>query len=101
MPHYRKLVLTDAQHTALRDAVKHHPKGYVREKASALLKVAAGTPAARVATAAYGLVPRDPDTLYSWMNRFEAEGVAGLEVKRGRGRKPAFSPSARRRRGGA
>ena len=45
------------------------------------------------------LKPRDPDTVYSWLHRYEAEGLDGLRIRDGRGRKPAFSPSARRRRG--
>jgi transposase len=40
------------------------------------------------------LKPRDPDTVYSWIRRYQAEGLDGLLIKPGRGRKPAFSPSA-------
>jgi transposase len=34
---------------------------------------------------------RKPDTIYDWLNRFHDEGVAGLSIRPGRGRKPAFS----------
>src|SRR5262249_36061359 len=81
---------------ALRD---HAPKAYLRERAAALLKVAGGQPAAAVA--GRGLLrPRAADTVYAWLNRFAATGVAGLTITPGRGRKPAFSPCAPRRRGG-
>jgi transposase len=40
---------------------------------------------------------RRPDTVYEWVRRYRAEGIGGLAVKPGRGRKPAFSPSARQR----
>lgn len=65
----------------------------------ALLKIAEGMPAARVAR--QGLLrPRDPDTVYTWLDRYQATGHAGLKVRTGRGRKPAFSPSTRDGGGG-
>jgi transposase len=70
------------------------PQAYLRERAAALLKVADGMSAARVAQ--QGLLrPRKPDTLYTWMDRFIDAGIAGLQMRPGRGRKPAFSPSLR------
>lgn len=98
MPTVRVLRITCEVYEDLLYATQHHPKAYVREQASALCKIADGVPAARVASAAYGLTKRRPDTLYAWMDRVEAEGVAGLLVKPGRGRKPAFSPCAAERR---
>jgi transposase len=41
------------------------------------------------------LRPRQPDTVYAWLDRYRAEGIAGLTIRPGRGRKPAFSPSLR------
>ena len=66
---------------------------YLRERAAALLKVAAGQVAAAVARDGL-LRPRHPDTVRDWLGRYLARGVAGLAIDRGRGRKPAFSPSA-------
>jgi transposase len=71
----------------------------MREIASALLKIADGMSGHAVAKHG-GMKPRDPDTIYSWMDKYEAEGIKGLEVQPGRGRKPAFSPSARNGNGG-
>ena len=69
----------------------HHPKPYLREKAAALLKVADGWQVREVAR--FGLLrPRSPDTVAAWLNRYERRGLAGLRVRPGRGRKPAFSP---------
>ena len=77
--------------TRLRDTA---PQAYLRERAAALLKVADGMSAARVAH--QGLLrPRKPDTLYAWIDRFIDAGIAGLQMRPGRGRKPAFSPSLR------
>jgi hypothetical protein len=57
----------------------HDARPYVRERCGAVLKMAEGqTPHA---VARQGLLkPRDPDTLYGWLEVYEAEGVAGLLV---------------------
>ena len=89
-----RLALTPEQRrelVALRDSA---PKPYLRERAAALLKVADGVPAAAAARAGL-LRPRQPDTVYRRLRRSRAEGAAGLHDRPGRGRKPAFSPSAR------
>ena len=87
----RELHLSPADRAALEDLRDHSPKPYLRERAAALLKVADGTPASVVAE--HGLLrPRQPMTLYDWLDRYEAAGLAGLKIRPGRGRKPAFSP---------
>lgn len=96
----RRLTMTPAQRQDLITLRDTGPKPYLRERAAALLKVADGMPAAAVAGAGL-LRPRQPDTIYTWLDRFAAEGVAGLRIRAGRGRQPAFSPPARRRGGGA
>lgn len=93
MPKTRKLTLTTEQSAELSQVRDHHPKNYMRERAAALLKIAAGEVASQVA--AQGLLKaRDPDTVYSWIDAYQAAGVDGLKIKQGRGRKPVFSPSA-------
>jgi transposase len=87
------LVLTSEQRCELERARNHHEKPYVRERATAILKVAAGWSGRRVALNGL-LKPRCPDTVYAWIHRYQAEGLEGLKIKPGRGRKPAFSPSA-------
>src|SRR5687768_8857982 len=93
----RPLALSAAETAALVHLRDHAPKAYLRERAAALLKVAGGQPAAAVARSGL-LRPRAADTVYAWLNRFTAAGVAGLTIQPGRGRKPAFSPCAPRRR---
>ena len=78
-----------AELTRLRDTA---PQAYLRERAAALLKIADGMSAARVARVGL-LRPRKPDTVYAWMDRFIDAGVEGLQMRKGRGRKSAFSPS--------
>lgn len=93
MPKHRTLRLTDEEHATLTHLRDHAPQPYLRERASALLKIAAGIPPALVARTGL-LRARDPDTVYAWLNRWQAEGLDGLPIRDGRGRKPAFSPAA-------
>lgn len=67
-------------------------KPHIRERAAALIKINEGQSAYEVARSGL-LKPRDVDTLYAWLDRFEEEGIDGLNIRPGRGRKPAFSPS--------
>jgi transposase len=79
--------LTPEQERELQWARDHHRKPYVRERATAILKVAEGMSGRQVAL--YGLLrPRDPDTIYRWIHRYKAEGLEGLLIRPGRGRKP-------------
>ncbi len=93
MSQRRTITLTDEQRNELTEVVASHPKPYLRERAAAVLKVGTGSVAYRVALNGL-LKPRDPDTIYSWLDRYKEEGLKGLEIKAGRGRKPAFSPYA-------
>jgi transposase len=86
------LALDAAQEAALVHLRDHHPKPYLRERAAALLQVAAGASARQVAL--HGLYRRrGPKTVHAWVRRYQAHGAAGLVVQPGRGRKPAFSPA--------
>jgi len=91
MPNLRTLKLTIEQKAELEQIRDNHEKSYLRERAAALLKISEGQTPHYVAIK--GLhKKRDPDTVYEWLDRYEADGVAGLQIKEGRGRKPAFSP---------
>lgn len=91
MPHIRQVTLQPAQEQELTWARKHHAKAYVRERAAAILKVAAGTSMRQVA--ANGLLhARTEEAVSEWIDRYLADGLSGLLVRKGRGRKPAFSP---------
>jgi transposase len=96
----RRLTLEPVERETLVQAVKHHGKAYVRERAAALLKIAAGVSAAWVAE--HGLLTRHaPDTVYRWLDRYQREGLAALTIRPGRGRKPTLSPPGAPRAGGA
>jgi transposase len=87
-----RLPLTADQRAELTRLRATAPKPQVRERAAALLKVADGQSAAAVARVGL-LRPRKPATVWRWIRRYRAEGIAGLTDRPGRGRKPAFFPS--------
>ena len=73
----RTLTLTEEQRQELLQLRDHDSRPYVRERGAALLKIAEGQSPHRVATSGL-LKPRDPDTVSAWLDRYQAEGVAGL-----------------------
>ena len=73
----RALTLTEDQRQELLRLRDHDPRPYVRERGAAILKIAEGQSPHRVAHSGL-LKPRDPDTVYAWLDRYETEGVAGL-----------------------
>jgi hypothetical protein len=77
MPKRRTLKLNKEQQRELTHYRDHDPRPYVRERCAALLKVAAGQSAHAVARQGL-LKARDPDTLYQWLDLYEAEGLKGL-----------------------
>jgi len=98
MTQARQVSLTSEQAQELRWARDHHHKAYMRTKAAAILKVAAGQSMRQVA--AHGLLKAfKQDVVSRWIDRYLAEGLSGLKVRAGRGRKPAFSPCEGTHRG--
>ena len=94
MPKRLTISLTEKQRVELRETRDHHAKAYMREKAAAILKMADERLSA-LTVAQHGLLKRrDDNTVRSWARRYLQGGLAELLVHPGRGRKPAFSPSA-------
>jgi len=94
----RTLTLAAEDRTALTDLAKRGLPAYLRERAAAMLKIADHQ--SPHAVALHGLLlPRDPDTVYAWLDAYQEHGIAGLRMQPGRGRHPAFSPSAAGRGG--
>jgi len=91
MPKIIRLELSPSQQAELTAVRDHDPRPYMREKAAALLKISDGQVAAQVAAGGL-LKAHDPDVIYRWLKHWHEQGIAGLVVGKGRGRKPAFSP---------
>lgn len=94
-----QLVLNEQQRAELEDVRDEHPRSYMRERAAALLKIADGMSGLQVAQSGL-LKTRQADTVYRWVRRYEAEGMAGLLVRQGRGRKSGFFPPVSQPAGG-
>ena len=94
MPTRYQLSLTQQQEAELVRARDHAPQPYLRERAAMLLKIAAGQSIRQAATTG-GLKPHHRDSVCGWVARYQREGLAGLLVRKGRGRKPASFPYPR------
>ncbi len=90
----RRVVLDCDQTAALTRLRDTSVKPYLRERASAILKIADGL-SAKVVARERLLRARRPETVCDWLDRFQAGGLSQLGIKAGRGRKPVFSPSDR------
>lgn len=96
----RTLALKTREQRELEYYRDHDAHPYVRERCGALLKIAEG--ATPHAVARQGLLkPRDPDTVYSWLQLYEAEGVAGVLTHQHGGERRRSLRGARGRERGA
>src|SRR5437764_3231106 len=92
------LQLSSEQRGELERMRDRDKRAYMREYATALLKIADGQSANHVAQ--FGLhKKRDPDTLYRWLTKYKQGGLQAL-VHKQRGHR-GFSPSKGRRAEGA
>jgi hypothetical protein len=73
MPKQRTLVLAPEQEAELVRVRDRDPRPYLRERAAALLKVASGMSPHAVARSGL-LKPRDPDTVYAWLDGYLRDG---------------------------
>ncbi len=86
-----QVLLSSEQERELCWARDHHGKSYVRVKTAAILKVASGVSIRQVARTGL-LKPVAEERIRDWIERYQTEGLDGLLVRVGRGRKPSFSP---------
>lgn len=93
MAKHHILELSDNEHSKLIELRDKGDPAYVRERAAALLKIAEGSSPHKVAVKGL-LKKRDPDTVYAWLRRYRENGIQGLFVRPGRGRKAAYSPKS-------
>ena len=73
----RRLELNETEREALVAHRDHDANPQVRERCAAILKIAAGQSAYGVAREGL-LKPRDPDTVYEWLDRYEQDGLVGI-----------------------
>ncbi len=92
MPKVYRIELTEEQRSELKKTAHRHPKPFMRERAAGIMKVADGNSLRQVAYHQL-LIRHAPETVKGWCEAYLKEGLAGLEIAKGRGRKPVFSPS--------
>ena len=95
MAKHHKLELSASEIQALIALRDTGEPAYLRERATALLKIHEGVSPHEVARREL-LKKRKPDTVYAWLRRYNEHGICGLFHKPGRGRKPAFPPRHRK-----
>ena len=84
------LTLDELTKMQLEKLVRTARLSYIRERASAVLKVASGLSCVQVAY--HGLLQeRQAATVRAWVHRFVQNGIEGLYICSGRGRKAALS----------
>ena len=93
MAKHHKLELSASEIQALIALRDKGEPAYLRERATAMLKIQAGYSPHQVARSGL-LKKRDPDTVYAWLRRYREHGISGLSNRPGRGRKPAFFPKS-------
>ena len=96
MPKRIRVELNAAQVQEL-EAMRHQSeKPYLRERAAAVLKVAAGQTLSEVAETGL-LIRHEPETVHAWIKAYLKDGLSAWAIQSGRGRKAAFSPKDARR----
>lgn len=83
MKAYRYTKLSDKEKELLTDGYKNSPLSHFRIRCHALLLSNEGRKIEAIAQ----FFNKRLETIRSWMNDWEAEGLAGLLIKKGRGRK--------------
>jgi len=89
MEPYRYISLSPLEVETLAAGMKHHRKSFYRTRCQALLLSQRSYKVIEIAT----LLQVRSHTVRLWMNNWEADGLAGLQISAGRGRKAAIEVS--------
>lgn len=89
MKPYRYIKLSALEVETLEEGLKHHAKSFYRMRCQALLLSQRNYKVTDIAT----LLQVRSHTVRLWMSNWEANGLAGLQISAGRGRKAAISVS--------
>ena len=83
----RYIQLTASERETLENGYEHHPKPHFRKRCQALLLSDEGWQVKEIAK----LHHVRSRTIYTWMDRWEDMGIAGVMILPGRGIKPRLS----------
>lgn len=81
MKPYRYIQLSSEAQLVLEASYKTDERHHFREKCNALLLSNKGYTVPQIA----GILSKCRDTIHSWFDKWEQEGIAGLAIKPGRG----------------
>jgi len=84
----RIIELSSAERQALEQGYCTGKSHAIRQRCQLVLLKSAGRPSEHVGQ----LLQLNPITVNNWLTRYQTAGLAGLETKPGRGRKPVFEP---------
>ena len=91
MPKPLQVQLSQTEKAELEKIRDNASKAYLRERGSAILKIAGGMSASQVAD--HGLLKRRQyQTVCDWVQRYLAAGVKGLMIRGKKKKKVSFSP---------
>lgn len=82
----RTIELGSAEREELEQGYRSGNRHAFRQRCQLVLLKSEGCPSEQVGQ----LLQMNPVTVNNWLNRYQAEGIAGLETKPGRGRKPVL-----------
>ncbi|WP_019672524.1 helix-turn-helix domain-containing protein, partial [Psychrobacter lutiphocae] len=78
----RQIELTDAERKALDHGYKHGKTASYRKRCHIILLKSDG----RIAKDIAQITDTNIQSVYNWLNRYDAEGIQGLQTKAGQGR---------------
>lgn len=85
----RVIELNETERLALEDGYEKSQKSAFRKRCHLILLKSQGYSASEISPViGLGIL-----SVYHWLDRYEAEGISGLNTKAGRGRKPILNPS--------
>ena len=83
----RYIGLTEGEILTLEEGHKHHSSKDFRNRCQALLMNSRRIQVKQISS----IFQVRTRTIYTWMDRWESEGISGLMIRPGRGRKPTLS----------
>lgn len=90
MKPYRYIKLSPNELAILENGHKTGAKSHFRIRCHSLILSSQGLKVTEIAA----LYQKDEETIRNWMNKWESEGLSGLFISKGRGRKPALLTSS-------
>ncbi len=86
MKAYRHVVLSPSELATLENGYKNGSKFHFRIRCHSLILSSQGLKVTEIAS----FYKKDEETIRKWMNKWASQGLSGLMIAKGRGKKPAL-----------